>query len=108
MQNQICQNTADLKKRLKLARETRDPKMIESFLDDENSYVREAAASNPAATAEVLAEYANDHSIYVRAAAADNDNIDNMQLLRLVAETYQVVHDAALANIRRRMRRGEI
>lgn len=108
MQNQINLNSLATEKRLKLARETLDPQMIEEFLDDEDSFVRAAAAANPAATAEVLVKYAKDRSPYVRAAAADNDNINNMQLLKLAAESYRIVREAAVANIRRRMRQGKI
>lgn len=108
MQNQINFNSLAVERRLKLAQETRDPEMIAAFLNDEDSYVRSAAAANPAATAEVLAKYAKDRSPYVRAAAADNDNIDNIDLLKLGAESYQIVREAAVANVRRRMRQGKI
>lgn len=108
MNNQMKQNHLAVEKRLKLAQETQDLEVIASFREDEDSFVRSAAASNPVATAEVLSDYAKDRSPYVRAAAADNDNIDNMQLLRLVAENYKIVQDAAISNIRRRIRQGKL
>ena len=108
MNNRMKQNHLAVEKRIEIARKTEDPAVIESFLYDVEQDVRVAAASNPRATAEVVAEYAKDNSPYVRAAAADNDNIDPDSLARATADEFVIVRDAAIANVRRRIRQGKL
>lgn len=75
---------ADEERRYALARAARTPEEFEPFVTDSNQAIRNAAAANPAAPAEVLARFASDPFWSTRVSVAEHANTSRETVLGML------------------------
>lgn len=76
---------AEEQRRYALARAAESEADFEPFYSDPNQAIRDVAAANPAATADVLDRFASDRFWGVKVTVAQHPNVSRETLLRLVA-----------------------